>query len=179
MSEFGTSLKQVANTHGNPALFSSGAALALASLINDTTRKFKVVNKDDRLLIRGKDKNLNQACISLGIDYPTIKATSECMLAYDPIPSPTRAIYSYEASRVALYIGTDKEFLGPFFAGTSEMGLVVYLIGLDNITLEEVSELIINLVDMYKRDKRGFYTYVHGQKEPMFYKPVWPLGLLL
>jgi hypothetical protein len=178
MTDLSVSLKQIAKTHANPMLFSSGIALALTSLLNILTNKFKITNRDEKLNIRAKDKIVNQAFISLGIDYPTINATSECMLAYDPIPCPIKAVYSHEAKRIALYLGTEDEFLGPFFADSNDMGIIVYLIGMDNIILDEVANLIVEMVDIYKHGDRGFYTYVHGQKEPVHYTPIWPLGLL-
>jgi hypothetical protein len=94
------------------------------------------------------------------------------------MPRQKRPAYSHEAQRVALYIGSKNEFLGPIFQNTQDMGILIYLSGLNNITIEEVGALVLEYLEIYKSGKRGFYTYWHGQEAPNYHQPVWPLGLV-
>lgn len=181
MDNISSTLEQIATTHPNPILFASGVAMALVPLIETESKKYKASNRQEKVLIRGKgqDRSLNDVFVSVGINLPTPTETSDCMLKYDPTQRPSKIAYSHEANRAALYIGTQKEFDGPFFADTSDMGIVVYILGLSTTKTDELTKLILNCIEKYKKGERGFYSYTHGQEDITSLPAIWRLGLLV
>lgn len=173
-----STLNQIAHSHPNPSLFSEGIALALSSILEGSSKKFKFNKRSNKLHVQATDKTFKDTFVCLGVIDPPLDLSDNCMLSYDPLTRLKRPAYSHEAQRVALYIGNDSEFIGPVFKDTHDMGIIIYLSGLNNINIEEVASLILEYLEIYKSGKRGFYTYWHGQEKPNHHQPVWPIGLV-
>ena len=177
--EIVSTLSQIAHSHQNPSLFSDGVALSINSLLEDKNKKFKFTKNKNLLYVKTNDNKYKDVFVCFGIVIPPLEETKDCMLQYDPINRPPIPAYSHEAQRAAIYIGTQKEFNGPIFNSPADMGIIIYLSGINNITADEVADQVLHFLDLYKAGKRGFYTYWHGQDADSYYDPVWPLGLMI
>lgn len=179
MTDFSTTVEQVGNTYPNPVLFTNGIAMAVTPLLSSNSNKYKFTQRQDRILVRGKrvDKSLNDLFIVIGVDQPALERRADSMLLYDPFPKSPKSVYSYQANRLAVYIGTEKEFYGPVFTSTEDMGMVIYIHSLSHITIEEIADMLLHAIEKYKNHIRGFFSYNRGQEDIRAIAPIWKLGL--